>query len=59
MFSFDHCNLYLLGPVLLLLPLLAATPGLSLDDTPPQQPEEKNNETGQCCYTLATPRDFP
>ena len=31
----------LLGPVLLLLPLLAATPGLSLDDALPQQPEEK------------------
>ena len=38
MFSFDHCNLYLLGPVLLLLPLLAATPGLGLNDTLPQQP---------------------
>merc|ERR1719400_2312890 len=29
---------HLLGPVLLLLPLLAATPGLSLDSTLPQQP---------------------
>ena len=33
-YKFGH----LLGPVLLLLPLLAATPGLGLNDTLPQQP---------------------
>ena len=49
----------LLGPVLLLLPLLAAAPGLSLDDTLPQQPEEKKNYTRQCCYTPTSPCDFP
>ena len=35
MFSFAHCNLYLLGPVLLLLPLLAAAAGLGLDNSLP------------------------